>query len=405
MSWSAGGFAGAMGTLGVPIVSRTAIMHEKSVSEGVGTGGTPVYVYRNPQSVAETIQAVTQLIYAQGATLTSGIGAHDALTSQIALLLREAVRTVDSGAAAGKYQGLATDTVGVAPTLVASWAMSLTSGVGAHDAITTARGVLVAEALGLLQGQVASAVYRMTAAEQARLATSLGRFFGGDLSDGVGMALTQALLRTTPGTLTDTIGVSDAITPRFLVRAIAEERFALAPAQALAMLFAPDLVEGVQFSGGFLSPSGSFTTWAMNARTGAVTEYQNFAFNSFAKLGHRHIAISASGLYELSGDSDAGTDIIAQIKTGFAQFAGPRFTQIKAIYLAARGGGDYVLKVIAGTGREYHYGVTARDMETIRVRTGKGMQAHYFAFELISTGQDFDLGYLEFVPLVSERRV
>jgi hypothetical protein len=36
---------------------------------------------------------------------------------------------------------------------------------------------------------------------------------------------------------------------------------------------------------------------------------------------------------------------------------------------------------------------------------GKGLRSRYFAFELVSTGQDFDLDTLEFIPLVADRRV
>jgi hypothetical protein len=44
-------------------------------------------------------------------------------------------------------------------------------------------------------------------------------------------------------------------------------------------------------------------------------------------------------------------------------------------------------------------------MKTARINIGKGIRARYFAFELISTGQDFDLDSLEFIPLVAKRRV
>ena len=44
-------------------------------------------------------------------------------------------------------------------------------------------------------------------------------------------------------------------------------------------------------------------------------------------------------------------------------------------------------------------------MKTTKVNMGKGLRARYFAYELISTGQDFDLDSVEFVPLVAQRRV
>jgi hypothetical protein len=44
-------------------------------------------------------------------------------------------------------------------------------------------------------------------------------------------------------------------------------------------------------------------------------------------------------------------------------------------------------------------------MRSTKFHMGKGQRSRYFAFELISAGQDFDLDTLEFVPLVVQRRV
>jgi hypothetical protein len=49
--------------------------------------------------------------------------------------------------------------------------------------------------------------------------------------------------------------------------------------------------------------------------------------------------------------------------------------------------------------------VSTRSMRSTKVHMGKGQRARYFSFELISTGGDFDLDTLEFVPIVVQRRV
>ena len=36
---------------------------------------------------------------------------------------------------------------------------------------------------------------------------------------------------------------------------------------------------------------------------------------------------------------------------------------------------------------------------------GKGLSARYFAFELTTPGQDFDLDSVEFIPMMRDRRV
>ena len=58
-----------------------------------------------------------------------------------------------------------------------------------------------------------------------------------------------------------------------------------------------------------------------------------------------------------------------------------------------------------GDGKTYTYQTVVQDMQSTKVRLGKGLRARYFAFELISTGPDFDLDTVEFLPLVAQRRV
>jgi hypothetical protein len=69
------------------------------------------------------------------------------------------------------------------------------------------------------------------------------------------------------------------------------------------------------------------------------------------------------------------------------------------------GAGDYVLRVLTRDGKTYNYRVTAADGRSVKINMGKGLRSRYFAFELVSTGQDFDLDTLEFIPLVADRRV
>jgi hypothetical protein len=247
--------------------------------------------------------------------------------------------------------------------------------------------------------------YHRSLIETIDVADALARFLSGSLADGIGMTFTQVAVATKGAQVSEGIGIAPALTPHLILRVTAVEEIGIDDTLALRMLFNPVLSEGIELAAAYLAPDGSFTTWAMNTRTGAVTEYSNYAFNSFARMGHKYIGASQDGLYELVGDDDAGTDIIADIKSGFAQWAGSKFSMIKGIYIGARGDGDMVLKVITGDDKTYNFSVNVQSQQTTKIITGKGLRARYFAFELISTGQDFDLDTIEFVPLVADRRV
>ena len=173
----------------------------------------------------------------------------------------------------------------------------------------------------------------------------------------------------------------------------------------LKLLLNPTLTESMDISLAYVAPGDSVTTWAVNMRNGATTEYTNYNFNSFASAGRNYLAASSSGLYELLGDDDAGSDIIAKVKTGFGQFAGSRLSHMKAAYIGMRGAGDFVFRIETTAGDTYNYAVTVASMKTQKIHLGKGIRARYFAFELESTGQDFDLENIKLVPLIALRRL
>ncbi len=273
------------------------------------------------------------------------------------------------------------------------------------DTLLVIRAVQVLEALELTPLLLPARVARLSIADTIRVTASLARFFGAEAEDQ--MNLTETLLgaRTTFAAPSESLAITAALTPQFLLRVTLEDTVDVDAVQALQMLFKPLLTEVLEIAAGYVSPDGNLTTWAMNTRTAAVTEYDNFEFNSFGVIAGRSVGATADGLYELTGDDDAGDAIIARIKGGFMQFGGTKLSSLKAAYLATRGDAEFILRIETGQGELYNYAVSTRDMRSTKVHMGKGLRARYFSFELISAGEDFDIDTLEFIPIVVARRV
>ena len=181
----------------------------------------------------------------------------------------------------------------------------------------------------------------------------------------------------------------------------------LSPEQLVHAIYAGDeLLDGIEITALFISPQGTTTTWVMNTRTNAVTEYMNYDFHSFAQMGDRYIAADDDGLYELDGDTDDGDLIVSRLMGGYLQLNNKKLFGLKGVYIAMRGGGRFYLKLIAGDGREYVYELRAQpNLMTTKVKIGKGINTTYMAWELVTEGQDFDLDSIEFIPMTRERRV
>ena len=73
----------------------------------------------------------------------------------------------------------------------------------------------------------------------------------------------------------------------------------------------------------------------MNTLTGAVSEYDNYAFDSMADTK----AGSATGLYAIGGDTDAGITITGEIVTGKPLWGDQHKKHIEAVWLSMKGEG------------------------------------------------------------------
>lgn len=424
------GLGGSLSPLAIPGTTSFApaiagTTFTADLADGIGTAPTLSRVYATPGVLTDGVGSLLSQAVGRVSTLTDGfsasylievfrtqpalaeddIGASGSLTVARGQVLLEQLRISLSQIPNTRTRHTLAQAMAMASDLKAGIPVTLSNGVGIALTHQEQLCLQVIEELGLASVIAAKMTYGRTLTETVSVASTLSKFLGASLSSGIGVALATTVVANKAGTLTDGIGIAPVMTPRLVLKVTAHDTIGIDPADALRMLFRGVISEGVELAGAYLSPGDSVVTWAVNTRTGAVSQYDNYAFNSFARVGNKYIGASEDGLFELVGDDDNGTDIVAQIKSGFAQWAGSKFTMFKAIYLGVRGEGDFVLRLVTGDGDTYNYGVSTRDMRSTRVHLGKGLRARYFAFELISTGQDFDLDTIEFVPLVAERRV
>lgn len=348
---------------------------------------------------------VVDPVRSQLTTLTQALSLSSTLSAVIGLVLIERIRVSQSDIPNHKFHFTMSETAAFVDQLSRAIPLALSETITVTPAQVVQRAIQVIEALQIADVIAPAILYHFTLSEQLIVADAIAKFLGADASDALTVTDTMAAVAGKGGQIDETITIAETITPMFMLRVIAEETLEIADGNVVQMLFNGELTEAIEVAGMYLGPSGSVTTWAMNTRSAGVTEYQNYAFNSFARLGNKYLGATQDGLYELLGDNDDGASIIATIRSGFAQWAGTHLGSFKAAYLAVRGDGNFVLKVLTADGKTYVYQVTAQSMKTVKVNMGKGLRARYFAFELVSTGQDFDLDTLEFIPLVAGRRV
>ena len=138
----------------------------------------------------------------------------------------------------------------------------------------------------------------------------------------------------------------------------------------------------------------------MNTLTGAVSEYDNFQFQSITPT----LAGNATGLYALGGSLDIDQPIVGSVVTGKTLWADLKKKFLDAVHFAMTGSGTSALKVVTQS-TSYTYPFQVRAAGVSRAKPGRGIRENYLAFGYSNAdGADFQLDAIEVPQQPSKNR-
>jgi hypothetical protein len=152
---------------------------------------------------------------------------------------------------------------------------------------------------------------------------------------------------------------------------------------------------------------GVCATWVIDVETKASVQYDKFNFNSYAKRGTEYLAAAEDGIYLLEGSTDAGVDISALVDLAVSRFATPQRKYFPSVYLGVTSTGKLLLKAeVDGQIWLYEANNATTNIANQRIDLGRGLVGSHWRFMLLNQdGLDFELESVEFLPLISSRRV
>lgn len=163
---------------------------------------------------------------------------------------------------------------------------------------------------------------------------------------------------------------------------------------------------GVQIA---VSPGANASTVVMHTETQAVTRYNNYPFNSFAKFNGIYLGAKDDGIFALTGANDNGTIIQAAARVGITDMSTSHLKRVDRMYIGHKADGDLILRVTTDDNKIRDYRMRALGLSgahTNIVKFGRGLEARYWQFELRNeNGSDFELDAMEFKPFILKRRL
>lgn len=299
------------------------------------------------------------------------------------------------------------ETMRVGASSKIAYLLTMREGALLAYAFTAFYGQSVTEGVRASTRQTTQGLYHLYAIESARLTSLLSRGVGAAISTGLGIqsALAVRYLAHVASTEGAAVNSDPNSYTHMAYHPAVSETAALGDVEILKAIYAGKIAEGASFFLIYAAPPTT-TAWAMNTRNEALTEYRNWSFNSFASMGRKYLGANSQGIFELNGATDNGSSTVADLASGYLEMADGKLAGLKGVYLGLDGKGTYYLKLTAGNGLNYVYQfVSQPDLMTTKVLIGKGIRTRWLRWELISSGNDFDLDSIEFVPMISGRRV
>lgn len=254
-----------------------------------------------------------------------------------------------------------------------------------------------------------------TSREVSELATATDQALSSQDQDVevTGSAASTTIFQTTTGEFVTESAASEVFL--FLDSVAA---FTLAVSQGLATSSVDTQVESYVFvsSTATAQAAPSFVdktlvAWALNTETGAAWTLSNYQFDSIAAFGGKLLAIGPDGLYELSGTTDQGEPISAEIQWGFTDFKTPNLKRLSHVYIGYTSDGplDVTVETYGNQDPVFTYQLEERAAEVARSNrfpVGRGLASRYWRFTLSNQeGAKFRLHDMSADVSVSERRI
>lgn len=122
----------------------------------------------------------------------------------------------------------------------------------------------------------------------------------------------------------------------------------------------------------------------MNILNFAMSEYQQFNFNSYCAMGEVYLGADYTGIHQLYGDDDNGEEIEMELEKTGMDFHSGFEKRPTDIYLGLYSQGDFKFEVIADDMSQLYMEncPASGSLRTFKIEPGKGIHGRYLGFNI-----------------------
>lgn len=135
-----------------------------------------------------------------------------------------------------------------------------------------------------------------------------------------------------------------------------------------------------------------------DGQTRGTTQFINYGFNSFARIGDRYLAANDDGLFDLTGDTDNGEKIQASMELPTSDFGIGGKKRARFFYVGFESDGQLILRTSADQepSRDYVVKPSKPGQQGVRVTAGRNQKGRYWQVSVHNRdGADFSIDKLQ----------
>lgn len=209
----------------------------------------------------------------------------------------------------------------------------------------------------------------------------------------------------------DTLELSDTAEARMFAFGTVSDTVSFADATTGILSGNLDVFDTLMFTGVIRWLGDPYSVYSVSLDNQAVSEYENYNFNSFAVINGEAYGMGAAGVYNLEGADDAGEPINSRVRTGLNNLGTALKKRVPNVYVGYTTTGVLALKVVttdSGVKKANYYTLRPlpkSDVTDNRFDVAKGLSSVYWQFEIANEdGAGFELDEVRAWRMLTNRR-
>ncbi len=289
------------------------------------------------KAILETVSATDAVVAEWVLSIAESITSTDTITPGVCVLISDymAIHEIITGGAVSNQS--ISESLAVADSVIAEWVFGLIESLGVADALTMIQIVNLSETISLSDILTGIGAYGVRIQESAGISDYTQTIISLLISESLVATDSVSYLKDIYLALAETMGAADALVASLNVYLSLTDNMVAVDTASNTGVFGVTIQEGIRLDVSIEIDGEAFECYVLSTRKFLPSIYSGFNFNSYCEYQGRAFGANATGIFELTGDTDNGTTIHTGATLHESDFGMRNDKRFRKVYLGVSG--------------------------------------------------------------------